>query len=265
MFAEPTINDFLDNIRWHLTKAATNAGRAVGSVQSELAARGALQSGRAVLMIFDAVRKEYDGGIETALGELKRTIARTRLDRRDLRQATVQCLENFTLEMKALTKADQYRALVGKMIDEKLGEFDDHLRFTIRQFDTGFFDPHEPERPHVNNSINVGTMTGSAIQQSSPGAKQNVEFKLNIDEAKAALSTFQASIEASQLPRQHLDEISADLRTIASQLSKTSPSLQILQEAGRSVRSIVEGVAASLLTPGVIAAAPALWSALGLG
>jgi hypothetical protein len=59
--------------------------------------------------------------------------------------------------------------------------------------------------------------------------------------------------------------VKGDLHTIAAQLSKTSPSLVVLQEAGRSLRNIVEGVAAGLMTPGVLAAATALWIALGLG
>ena len=44
MFAEPTLNDFLDNVRWHLKKAATNAGRAVATTLAELNAKGALLS-----------------------------------------------------------------------------------------------------------------------------------------------------------------------------------------------------------------------------
>ena len=199
MFAEPTINDFLDNIRWHLKKAANNARLAVDAVQARLSANGALQSGRAIVMTFDAVRKEFDAGMDAVLGELKRTIFRTGLDRAALRQAALQCLQNFSLEMKALTKADQYRSLAADVVDERLRQFDEHLNFVVRQFDTGFIDPHEPERPHVNNSINIGSMSGSAIQQSSPGAKQSVEFSLKVDEAKAALSAFEASVQATSL------------------------------------------------------------------
>jgi hypothetical protein len=39
MFVEPTLNDFLENIRWHLTKAATNASRAVKGVQNDVIGR----------------------------------------------------------------------------------------------------------------------------------------------------------------------------------------------------------------------------------
>jgi hypothetical protein len=265
MFVEPTINDFLDNVRWHLAKAVDRAGRSVGSVTAQLNSKGALNSGRAIIMIFDAVRIEFDAGIDTALGELKRTINRTTLNRADLRQAAVSCLENFAIEMKVLTRADQYRSIAAQAVDERLTAMDRHLAFAIRQFDTGFLDPSEPERPNVNNSINVGTMTGSAIQHGSPGGTQSVQFNLKIDEAKSALAAFESVIKTVQLPKSQLDEVTAELSTITAQLSKPSPSLVIVQEAGRSLRNIVEGIAAGLMTPSALAAAPALWSALGLG
>jgi len=72
MFSEPTINDFLDNVKWHLAKAADRAGRAVASTQGLLASKGGLNSGRAIIMILDAVRTEFDAAIETVFGELKR-------------------------------------------------------------------------------------------------------------------------------------------------------------------------------------------------
>ncbi|WP_316227655.1 MULTISPECIES: hypothetical protein [unclassified Bradyrhizobium] len=265
MFAEPTINDFLDNIRWHLKKAGVDAGRTVAAIQAELASKGLLLSGRAVISIFDAVRKDFEGGINATLGELKRTIARTTLDRIQLRQMTIQCLENFAIEMKSLTKADQYRTLVGKLIDDRLREFDEYLSFAIRQFDTGFLDPPEPEVPSVNNSINIGTMTGSAVQQGSPSAAQTMQLGLKIDDAKAAAAAFEAAIQSIDLPISKKDEIVAELQTISAQLSKKSPSLTILREAGCSLRNVVEGITASAITPQLLAAAPMLWSALGLG
>lgn len=72
MFRDPTINDFLDNVRWHLGRAAEKASREVNSVRAQLGAMGALQSGRAIIMIFDAVQKEFEEGIQKAFGELKR-------------------------------------------------------------------------------------------------------------------------------------------------------------------------------------------------
>jgi hypothetical protein len=48
VFAEPTVNDFLALIDWHIDKALERARRAVGSVRSDAAARGMLNSSVAV-------------------------------------------------------------------------------------------------------------------------------------------------------------------------------------------------------------------------
>jgi hypothetical protein len=136
----------------------------------------------------------------------------------------------------------------------------------LRQFDVGFRDPAEPEVPPLpSNSIIIGNMTGSAIQQGSPGAKQNVEFTLEIQAVDKALTAFESAVAAASLPQAKADELTADVRAIRAQLAKPSPSAIIIQEAGRSLRNVVEGIAGGMLTPGIVAAAAALWSALGLG
>jgi hypothetical protein len=53
-------------------------------------------------------------------------------------------------------------------------------------------------------------------------------------------------------------EIMADIDTIRAQLAKPSPNITIVQEAGKSVRNVLEGIAAGLLTPSISAAAFAL-------
>src|SRR5262249_43309511 len=153
-----------------------------------------------IVRIFGEVRKEFDAGIETALGELKRAVRKTSLDRDELRQATTKCLMNFATVIKAATESNSYRALAGDAIDRYLPEFDQHLMFKLRQFDVGFFDPPEPEIPHLSNSINIGSMTGSAIQQGSPGASQKVEITLNVEIVTKALAQFESEIASTPLP-----------------------------------------------------------------
>jgi hypothetical protein len=70
------------------------------------------------------------------------------------------------------------------------------------------------------------------------------------------------------LSKRPLDEsttatIAADVATIKAQLTKPSPSMTILCEAGKSILSIVEGIAVSLLTPEFITVMNALGSVLG--
>jgi hypothetical protein len=267
VFAQPTINDFLALIDWHIAKAVDRGERAVAQIRAEGTRSG--QTGRTISLSIDAVRKEFEAGIDAVLGELKRAIRKTTLDRDELRQYAVQRLMQFATTAQAITQMDQFRRQsegINKYIDEQFLSFNQHLQFAIRQFDVGLLDPPEPEVPVLaSNSINIGNMTGSTIQQGSPGAQQRVEFKLNIDAAARALTAFELALSAAPLPLKMLDELMPDVKTIRAQLSKPSPTVSIIQEAGKSIRNVFEGIAAGMLTPEVLAAAPALWSALGLG
>src|SRR5215831_15287368 len=100
MFADPTISDYRDWIRWHLKKALTNAELKVGKIRAEHAAQGILDSSMMVMRVIGDVKKEFDVGVEAALGELRRAVSKTRLDPQELRQATAHCLVNFAIATK---------------------------------------------------------------------------------------------------------------------------------------------------------------------
>jgi hypothetical protein len=254
MFAEPTIDDFLELIDWHIAKALDRAERSVNRVMSEASGKGTLYSGGTVTLIIEAVRTEFEAGVDAAFGELKRVISKTNLDPRELRQHTAQRLTQFATDAKA-----GVRMTLGLDVQKQLAAFDQYLRFALRQFDVGFLDPSEPEVPAVaNNSINIGTMSGGAIQQGSPGATQTVEFKLNVEVALAAVHTFESELSKVRIDDGAVTELAADIATIKAQLSKPSPSIGILQEAGKSIRNIVEGIAGGILTSPVLTAAAEL-------
>jgi hypothetical protein len=262
MFAQPHNNDFLALIDWHTEKALDRARRAVSDVRGEAARHGAINSSRAVINSFEAVRKEFDSGVESVLGELKRVIRTTTLDRNDLRQLAVQRLTNFAAAAQAIAQTPEASAMgMGDYLRQQFAAMNQYLQFSIRQFDVGFFIPAEPEVPPVaGNSIVIGNMTGSTIQQGSPGAKQSVEITLNVEEMRKALEVFEAGLAASTVPREKIDQLTAELETIRAQLKKPSPSRLILREAGKSIRNIVEGVIGGMLAPEVMNAATVLWS-----
>jgi hypothetical protein len=200
MFAEPTINDFLSRIDWHVNQADRRAKRAVSDVRRKASASGTLNSGNTIVRCFEVVRLEFDSGVEAVLGELKRAVQRTDLDRDQLRDHAVERLMSFATMAKA-TAQTQEAARSSSYVSEQYADLDQHLNFLVRQFDVGFFDPVEPEIPPVaNNSITVGNMTGN-IAQGSPGANQ--AFNLNIEAAEKALATFEAAL-ASVSPQQRL-------------------------------------------------------------
>jgi hypothetical protein len=261
MFAEPTINDFIERIDWHTTKAVDRATRAVNDVRGQAAFHGAINSSRAVINSFEAVRKEFDSGLEAVLGELKRVIHATALDRNDLRQMAVQRLTNFAAAAKAIAQTPEASGMgMGEYLSQQFALMDQHLQFSIRQFEVGFFDGPEPEVPPVGNSITIGSMIGSTIQQGSPGAKQSVEVTLDVEAIRKALDVFQAALPASTVPREKIDQLTAEIETMRAQLKKPSPSRLILREAGKSIRNIAEGLVGGMLAPEVMQAAAMLWS-----
>jgi len=267
MFAEPTINDFLALIDWHISRALDRAGRAVGAQRSAAAGRGTLNSSVAIRLTIEAMRKEFDSGVDAVFGELKRVIRMpSKLDPGELRQHAVQRLTNFAIAARALTDFGNLHFGMGDYVKKQFADMDAHIQFMARQFDVGFFNPAEPEVPTVpNNSIHIGTMTGSTIQQGSPGAKQNVEFKIERDAVNNALTELETALKGVEVPGDKLDELLADVRTIRAQLAKPSPTRAIVQEAGRSLRNVLEGIGAGVLTPAVVAAAATLGKILGLG
>jgi hypothetical protein len=268
MYAEPTINDFLAMIGRPLEAAIKRAQGAVEQVARDAARTG--QTGYSVVQTFDVVRKEFDSGVQATLGRLRQVAKDTSLDRSELRQLAAQRLENFAIAAKSVTNPDRLKGLgrspgLAQYVDEQLTAFDSELAFQLRQFDVGFFTPHGQEVPQVSNSINVNNMIGSAIAQGSPSAKQSVEFTLDAGTARAALATFETDLKATPLSEATRASLGPEIETLRAQLSKPSPSKAIVREAGQTLRNIVEGIGAGLLTPETAAAATALWSALGLG
>lgn len=265
MFAEPTIDDFVALIDWHISKAVKAACEEVGRVRDEFKRGGGLQSSRRIIFSIKAAKKEFEAGVDAVLGELRRTIGKNKLDPEQLRQRAADRLVRFVGEAKAAAEVGDAGSM-GVDVGDQLAEFDRYLQSALRQFDVGFLDPAEPEVPPVpSNKIIIGNMTGSTIQQGSPGAEQTVEIRIDIQVVEAALAEFESAVTSSPLPASKRDELMADVRTIRAQLAKPSPSGVIIQEAGKSLRNVVEGIAGGMLAPSVTAAAGALWSALGLG
>lgn len=267
MFAEPTINDFLNLLRTHCERASDQAAAEIGKIQRRAATTNNLQNSRTVLQYQEEAHKHFEAAIETILGETRRVISMTNLDPRTLRQHAAQELANLLLSINAIgDKPIPARLGMGAYVGEQATKRQQLLEFKIRQFDIGFYQPSAPEVVNLtNNSISIGQMTG-AIQQGSNNATQRTEVQqeLSVETISTALSSLESALAQSQIDQAKLDELSADISTVRSQLSKPTPSKVILLEAGKSLRNVVEGIGGGLLTPTVSTAASAVWKALGL-
>jgi hypothetical protein len=264
VFSEPTINDHLDKIRRTLSAEIDGLQSSLARIYSDHAARGILTSSMTVQRVWAETVKSSVAGIEKALWELQRTIQATKLTPKDVRDHTVSELENFKLQLEAIAreKSNVVQGGMESFMDRESTKLREDLRFMIRQFDVGFFQSSQGEaKMTTNNSITVHSLVGN-ISQNSPNSKQSTN--IDVGELRNALSSFSEALKAAALPSEKLDEILSDVATIHAQLSKQSPSGGIIQEAGKSIRNVIEGVAGGLLTPQVGVAAVALFRAVGL-
>jgi enamine deaminase RidA (YjgF/YER057c/UK114 family) len=264
MFSEPTINDHLDKTRRSLTAEIDVLQSSLARIYSDHAARGVLTSSMTVQCVWAETVKSGIAGIETALRELQRTIQSTKLDPKELRDHTVNELENFRLQLEAIGREKSNVVQVGMeaFVDRQSTKLQEDFRYMIRQFDVGFFQPSQGEaKMTTNNSISVHSLVGN-ISQNSPNSTQSTN--IDVGDLRSALASFSEAIKTASLPSEKLDEILSDVATIHAQLSKQSPSGGIIQEASKSIRNVIEGIAGGLLTPQVSIAAVALFRAVGL-
>lgn len=265
MFAQPSRDDFTARIDWHLNKALTCGQQGVKSIERKSNAEGLYRSGARIKRVVETALAEFDKGVVAALGELKRVTLLGVLDMWELRRITYDRLQDFAVRMKAVTKPEQLKELGPvKIIDQLLSEFDERLKFALRQFDVGFEDPPIPEEPQVtNNSIQIENMIGGGIQQGTYDTSQ-VVTQVNVPAALQAIEGLEGELsQSSSTPI--IVELRADLATIKAQLSKSSPSQSILAEATKSLRSVAEGILAGAMTNRTIQFATDLLRALGIG
>lgn len=264
MTSKPTYEHFKNWIAFHLNKAVETTGKEVSGLISMLNAKGAYHSGRAILLIFEEVDRGLEMGINAALGETKRVARLTDLAETELRKITEKELHSFVNQLKIMSKADQMRDWgAPRVVSERLAKLDERLSFTLQNYDIGFLDPSEPELPPtMSNNINIGNMSGGAIQQGTSHSALN-QSNFNLSEAQQVLEAFRIAFEKENLTVDQRGNIEADVATLKAQLSKPARSEAMIKETVHTLRNVVEGITAGALTPPAITAATALWTIFG--
>lgn len=113
---------------------------------------------------------------------------------------------------------------------------------------------------NVYNTVHVGSMVGSSVQQAGANANQNQTLAYSSQEERSSLERLIVELTT------HLNELNIDayqkqkaeiqIATIKAQLTDDEPDPVIIKQAGRTLRNITEGAIASLVAS---AAQPAVW------
>lgn len=99
---------------------------------------------------------------------------------------------------------------------------------------------------------NIGNMSNSQLQQHSPGSSQAITQTLDTAPIMALLGELKSAMNTLQLNANDLAELQAELNTINSQVDSPKPKASILHESFKSVRTILEGAAGSLVASDLI-------------
>lgn len=103
------------------------------------------------------------------------------------------------------------------------------------------------------NIISIGQMTDSQIQQASPGASQVITFSDDqLDSVKELTKLIKESFKKFNLQQQQLDDLRTDIQTIEAQMSKSKPKAIIITESLKSIRTILESAAGSMLVQTIV-------------
>lgn len=98
-----------------------------------------------------------------------------------------------------------------------------------------------------SNSINVGSMQNSQIQQDTTNSKQNLQQSAFDNDVREFLKSFIPDIsKITDEPTAKL--LSADAETIARQMDSPSPKKGIIKECLSSIRNVLEGAAGGVLS-----------------
>lgn len=103
--------------------------------------------------------------------------------------------------------------------------------------------------PPPNQTINVGTMTGSTIQQGTRNSTAIVNY--NASDIRVLIAKIQGSLGRLELSAAANSQLTADLNTVSAQLDSPHPKPSIITECLHSARTILENIAGNVIATGL--------------
>lgn len=237
----------------HKEIASERLADAQEQVMAEYAARGLLRSGPR-LKRQAQVRNEHVADLtQWCLSEVLALSGDTSANWNEHGHSISSGLKDFMSASRVSVRAAAapFGVSVVEAIDGILDKADAHTLAELGEFSSGVWRPRASAmETAVNNSVNLTNSTVGSIQQAGSHAHQQSDNTLDIGSIQQALDAFDRAAAEADLSEQERAAIRAEIETIRPQLGKPAPSAVIVREGLKSLRNIVEGVAAgALLTP----------------
>ncbi len=100
---------------------------------------------------------------------------------------------------------------------------------------------------------NIGNMQNSLLQQHSAGATQTQTITQSKTDLSELIQSIKAAMSGLALARDVEAELKAEIFTLEHQIASPKPKQVIINESLRSIRSVLEGIAGSVIATGLLA------------
>lgn len=100
---------------------------------------------------------------------------------------------------------------------------------------------------------NIGSMQNSQLQQDSPNATQSLTVNMDLKQLAGFIEALKGQVDGLRLNSTEKDELCAEIATIEHQIASPKPKPVIVKESLNTVRSLLEGIAGSMIASGLLA------------
>jgi hypothetical protein len=259
--SEATEGDYRGYLAQQLVELRTEASKRREAVAAQLAPKGLTKSGASIKLgvaALDDVLTDYvvilaDGlnqwpGVNLSDGEARRILV----------GHLHEVLGELIVRRYATRFFDEDQGSVGTAFDGLLGQLRAKLESRVRTIELGITAKPAVQSVTTNN-VTAETILGPILQGGSHST-QSAVTTINAAAVAEALGELRG-----QLPQDLQQAIEHDAEAIRRQLAGAEPNRTILQEAGKSIRNIVEGAVGGALGGAIPTGLPLLLAAMGLG
>jgi hypothetical protein len=237
--------------------------RALSQLKGDLFHRGMAGGSGAMISKERLAAELFDGGFARLTADVDKAAVAgvAREDRETCLRDSVGRLLVAIREVFKEPAADAFGPTYG-VREEKFTEFEGRAASLVRQYFAGYLTAHNsPER---GLTLSINDSPGAVVQQGGAGNVQSATVWVNVAAAGPSLASLLEELKKLPPDTPMVREAIEDAETVQRQLARPDPSSGLLRELGKSLRNIVEGTIAGVLSTEGLAAAGHLWPALGL-
>ena len=251
MSEEPDIiGAFYERVRRHVTDALRQYRDEQNAVSHEMAAKGSARSGSHLLRRVGVLRKWMVALTDQCFEDVTRLPGTQSMHRIVHADFLAEQLGAFLTQAEGDVLFYDPGPAASNAIKQEIQPIREGLEHDLRDFRAQLWRPRSQGKAAsvTNNTVNLHSSNVGSIQQAGEGATQSATVHFKVGEVQTALDEFVAALDVSGISDEVRSAAMIEIETIRPQLKKPKPNVSIVHEGLLTLRNIVEGVAAGLLT-----------------